>query len=104
MDIDDQANEHAFYSKVSQKDILTLSPEKYLFRNQQCYDLCDALHSLKTKDRKLIELVFGICPSCLMDKEGKTLREASLLLGLTESGAEQKLKRIIKKLREALQK
>ena len=58
---------------------------------------------MKTKDRKLIELVFGICPSCLMDKERKTLREASLLLGLTESGAEQKLKRILKKLRDALQ-
>ena len=70
---------------------------------------------MKTKDRKLIELVFGICPSCLMDRERKTfpsclmdrerktLREASLLLGLTESGAEQKLKRILKKLRAALQ-
>ena len=103
MDIDDQANEQAFYSQVSQKDLSTLSPEKYFFRNQQCYDLCEALQSLKAKDRKLIELVFGICPSCLMDKERKTLREASLLLGLTESGAEQKLKRILKKLRAALQ-
>ena len=103
LDIDDQANEQAFYSKVSQKDILTLSPEKYFFRNQQCYDLCEALLSLKTKDRKLIEFVFGICPNCLMDKKRKTLREASLLLGLTESGAEQKLKRILKKLRETLQ-
>ena len=60
--------------------------------------MCEALQSLKAKDRKLIELVFGICPSCLMDKERKTLREASLLLGLTESGAEQKLKRILKSI------
>lgn len=103
LDIDDQANEQAFYSQVSQKDLSTLSPEKYFFRNQQCYDLCEALQSLKAKDRKLIELVFGICPSCLMDKKRKTLREASLLLGLTESGAEQKLKRILKKLRNAMQ-
>ena len=34
-----------------------------------------------------------------LNKDG----EASLLLGLTESGAEQKLKRILKKLRDALQ-
>lgn len=103
LDIDDQVNEHAFYSQVSQKDLSTLSPEKYFFRNQQCFDLCEALLSLKTKDRKLIELVFGICPYCLMDKKRKTLREASLLLGLTESGAEQKLKKILKKLRNTLQ-
>lgn len=103
LDIDDQANERAFYSQVSHKDISTLSPENYFFRNQQCFDLCEALLYLKTKDRKLIELVFGICPYCLMDKKRKTLREASLLLGLTESGAEQKLKKILKKLRNTLQ-
>ena len=103
LDIDDQVNKQAFYSQVSQKNISTLSPEKYFFRNQQCYDLCEALLSLKTKDRKLIELVFGICPYCLMDKKRKTLRETSLLLGLTESGAEQKLKKILKKLRNTLQ-
>ncbi len=103
LDIDNQANEQAFYSQVSQKDIYTLSPENFCFICQQSCDLYEALQSLKEKDRKLIEYVFGICPDCLMDKERKTLREASLLLGLTESGAEQKLKRILKKLRAALQ-
>ena len=63
----------------------------------------ELLAEVKRNPEKLIELVFGICPSCLMDKERKTLREASLLLGLTESGAEQKLKRILKKLRNAMQ-
>lgn len=103
LDIDDQANERVFYSQTAQKYISTLSPENFYFICQQHCNLYEALQSLKEKDRKLIEYVFGICLDCLMDKERKTLREASLLLGLTESGAEQKLKRILKKLRTILQ-
>lgn len=35
--------------------------------------------------------------------EKKTLREASLLLGLTEDGAQSKLKKILEKLKRSLQ-
>ena len=47
--------------------------------------------------------VYGICPNCLKNKEKKTLREASLLLGLTEDGADKKLKKILEKLKRSLQ-
>ena len=55
-------------------------------------------------DRLLIEYVYGICPKCLKNKEKKTLREASLLLGLTEDGAEKKLKKILNKLKKNMEK
>ena len=51
----------------------------------------------------LIEYVYGICPKCLKNKEKKTLREASLLLGLIEDGAQSKLNKILEKLKKALQ-
>ena len=38
-----------------------------------------------------------------IEAQKKTLREASLLLGLTEDGAEKKLKKVLEKLRKALQ-
>ena len=57
---------------------------------------------VKKPERLLIEYVYGICPKCLKNKEKKTLRETSLLLGLTEDGAQSKLKKILEKLRKAL--
>ena len=45
---------------------------------------------------------FGICPKCLGNKQKHTLSETSMALGLTESGAEKKLKAILKRLRKAL--
>ena len=53
--------------------------------------------------RLLVEYVYGICPKCLLNKKRKTLREASLLLGLTEDGAEKKLKKILNKLKKSLE-
>ena len=64
--------------------------------------MIDALAKLKKPERLLIEYVYGICPKCLKNKEKKTLRETSLLLGLTEDGAQSKLKKILEKLRKAL--
>ena len=63
----------------------------------------NALAKLNKKDRLLIEYVYGICPKCLNNKEQKTIRQASLLLGLTEDGAQKKLKSILNKLRKLLQ-
>ena len=62
-----------------------------------------ALADLRKPDRLLIEYVYGICPKCLKNKEKKTLREASLLLGLTEDGAEKKLKNILNKLKKSME-
>ena len=50
------------------------------------------------------ELVFGICPNCLKSKEKITIREASLRVGLTAEGAEKRLKKILKQLKEDFQK
>ena len=53
--------------------------------------------------RQSKEYVYGICPQCLKNKEKKSIRQASLLLGLTEDGAQKRLKSILKKLRKCLQ-
>ena len=50
----------------------------------------------------MIELVFGICPECLKSKEKITIREASLRVGLTATGAEKKIKKILEQLKEEL--
>ena len=39
----------------------------------------------------------------LKNKENKSIRQASLLLGLTEDGAQKKLKSILNKLKKYLQ-
>lgn len=102
-DIHNQANEREFHSLITDRDISTLSPETIYFINQQREKLHTSLNKLSDKDKMLIELVFGICPDCSGNKERKTLREASLLVGLTESGAERKVKNILKKLKKSLQ-
>lgn len=103
LDIYNQANECEFHSLITDKDISTLSSETIYFINRQREKLHSALNELNDKDQMLIELIYGICPDCLGNKERKTLRDASLLVGLTESGAEQKVKNILKKLKKALQ-
>lgn len=103
LDIHNQANEREFNSSIADRDISTLSPETVYFINRQREKLCTALNALSDRDKMLIEFVFGICPNCLGNKERKTLREASLLVGMTESGAERRIKKILDKLKKTLQ-
>lgn len=94
---DDEDSE--FYADIAGD----LATEELFFIGYRRELLSNALNALPKKDRLIIEDVFGICPDCLRNKERKTLREVSLRFGLTENGAEKKLKTILKKLRKALQ-
>lgn len=96
-------DEDDFYSSTVDSVENNLDTERLYFKLCQQEKLIDALAELKKPEKLLIEYVYGICPNCLKNKEKKTLREASLLLGLTEDGAEKKLKKILEKLRKALQ-
>ena len=80
-----------------------LDTERIYFKLSQQERLQNAIAQLNKKDRLLIEYVYGICPQCLKNKENKSIRQASLLLGLTEDGAQKKLKSILNKLRKLLQ-
>ncbi|WP_255910302.1 hypothetical protein [Ruminococcus sp. zg-924] len=104
LDIQNQDNENYFNSSITDVEIDTLSPEDIYFKNEQRKKLKTALSKLKPQDLRLIELVFGICPDCLKSKEKMTIREASLRVGLTTEGAEKKIKKILKQLKEELQK
>lgn len=100
VDIDDQADE----SFVSITDsCYSLSPEQAYFKNERSQKLLSALASLKSSDRKLIEYSLGICTDCLGIKPKKTLREPSLILGMTEGGAKTHLKTTIIKLKQQLE-
>ena len=96
-------DEDDFYSSTVDSVENNLDTERLYFKLYQQEKLIAALTELKKPEKLLIEYVYGICPNCLKNKEKKTLREASLLLGLTEDGAEKKLKTILKKLRDGLQ-
>ncbi len=104
LDIHNQDNESHFNSSITDVEIDTLSPEDIYFKNEQREKLRTVFNNLNPKDLKLIELVFGICPDCLKSKKKITIREASLRVGLTAEGAEKKIKKIMKHLREELQK
>lgn len=104
LDIQNQDNENYFNSSTTDTEIDTLSPEEIYFKNEQREKLKTALSKLKPQDLKLIELVFGICPDCLKSKEKMTIREASLRAVLTAEGAEKRLKKILKELKEDLEK
>ena len=92
-----------YYSSAVDSSENYLDTERIYFKLSQQETLLNALAKLNKKDRLLIEYVYGICPKCLKNKEQKTIRQASLLLGLTEDGAQKKLKSILKKLRKCLQ-
>ncbi len=104
LDIHNQDNENYFSSSITETEIDTLPPEDIYFKNEQREKLRTALSKLKQQDLRLIELVFGICSDCLKNKQKITIREASLRVGLTAEGAEKKIKKIMKHLREELQK
>lgn len=103
LDIHNQDNEKYFYSSITDVEVDTLSPEDIYFKNEQREKLKTALSKLKPQDLRLIELVFAICPDCLKSKEKMTIREASLRVGLTAEGAEKRLKKILKRLKENLE-
>lgn len=100
LDIYNRDNENYFNLSITDIEIDTLSPEEIYFKNEQQEELKTALSKLKPQDLRLIELVFGICPDCLKNKEKMTIREASLRVGLTVEGAEKRLKKILKRLKE----
>ncbi|WP_440453049.1 hypothetical protein [Ruminococcus intestinalis] len=103
LDIQNQDNENYFSSSITDVEMDTLSPEGIYFKNEQREKLKTALSKLKPQDSRLIELVFGICPDCLKSKEKITIREASLRVGLTAEGAEKRLKKFLKQLKEDLE-
>ena len=92
-----------FYSSAVDSAENNLDTERIFFKLSQQERLQNAIAQLNKKDRLLIEYVYGICPQCLKNKEKKSIRQASLLLGLTEDGAQKKLKSILKKLKKELQ-
>jgi DNA-directed RNA polymerase specialized sigma subunit len=103
LDIHNQESENYFNYSITYVEIDTLSPEEIYFKNEQREKLKTALSKLKPQDLRLIELVFGICSDCLKSKDKKTIREASLRVGLTAEGAEKKIKKILEQLKEELQ-
>ena len=92
-----------YYSSAVDSAENNLDTERIYFKLSQQERLQNAIAQLNKKDRLLIEYVYGICPQCLKNKEKKSIRQASLLLGLTEDGAQKKLKSILKKLKKRLQ-
>ena len=92
-----------YYSSAVNSVENDLDTERVYFKLSRQERLLNALAKLNKKDRLLIEYVYGICPQCLKNKEKKSIRQASLLLGLTEDGAQKKLKSILNKLRKLLQ-
>lgn len=103
LDIHNKDNENYSSSSTADTEIDTLSSEDIYFKNEQREKLRTALSKLKPQDLRLIELIFGICPDCLKSKEKTTIREASLRVGLTAEGAEKRLKKILKRLKEDLE-
>lgn len=92
-----------YYSSAVDSVENGLDTDRLYFKLTQQEYLLNALAKLNKKDRLLIEYVYGICPQCLKNKEKKSIRQASLLLGLTEDGAQKKLKSIQNKLKKYLQ-
>ena len=98
--IDDEGENH-FSAMDSVADNYTT--EDWFFKLQLKEKLINALGELSKTDKKLIESKYGICLNCLGNLPKSTMSNTSMALGLTESGAEKKLKTILKKLRKALQ-
>ena len=103
LDIHNKDNENYFNLSITDVEINTLSPEDIYFKNEQREKLKTVLSKLKPQDLRLIELVYGICPDCLKSKDKISIREASLRVGMTAEGAEKRLKKILKQLKEDLE-
>ena len=91
-----------YYSSAVNSAENNLDTERIYFKLSQQERLQNAIAQLNKKDRLLIEYVYGICPQCLKNKEKKSIRQASLLLGLTEDGAQKKIKSKLNKLQKLL--
>lgn len=98
---DDEEDEHSPSAIDSVADRYTT--EDWFFLLEQKEKLISALSELSITEQKLIESRFGICLNCLRNLPKSTMSASSMALSLTESGAEKKLKAILKKLRKALQ-
>ncbi len=97
-----------FYVEEEDGEFFSPIPDNYttedwFFRLERREKLISALSDLTITEQKLIEIRFGICLNCLGNLPKSTMSASSMSLGLTESGAEKKLKTILKKLRKALQ-
>lgn len=77
--------------------------EDWFFILQRKEKLINALRELSKTEKKLIKSRYGICLNCLGTLPKSTMSNTSMALDLTESGAEKKLKTILKKLRKAIQ-
>ncbi len=97
-----------FYVEEEDGEFFSPIPDNYttedwFFRLKRREKLISALSDLTITEQKLIESKFGICLNCLGNHPKSTMSASSMALGLTESGAQKKLKTILKKLRKALQ-
>lgn len=97
-----------FYVEEEDGDFFSPIPDNYttedwFFRLEQREKLISALSDLTITEQKLIESKFGICLNCLGNLPKSTMSVTSMSLGLTESGAQKKLKSVLEKLRKALQ-
>lgn len=99
-DSDDE--DENYYSAVnSVADYYTT--EDWFFRLQQKEKLINALGKLSKTEKKLIGSRYGICLNCLGNLQKSTMSKTTMALDMTESGAEKKLKTILKKIRKAMQ-
>ena len=82
-------------------DEITAS-EDIVFNNYKSKQIKEAIQSLSTIERKLLELTTGINFDTFETTEKLSYNKTALLLGMTESAVQKKRKRILKKLKQML--
>lgn len=76
--------------------------EDIVFNNYKSKQIKEAIQSLSTIERKLLELTTGINFDTFETTEKLSYNKTALLLGMTESAVQKKRKRIIEKLKQIL--
>lgn len=76
--------------------------EDIVFDNYKSKQIKEAIQSLSTIERKLLELTTGINFDTFETTEKLSYNKTALLLGMTESAVQKKRKRILKKLKQML--
>lgn len=76
--------------------------EDIVFDNYKSKQIKEAIQSLSTIERKLLELTTGIKFDTFETTEKLSYNKTALLLGMTESAVQKKRKRILKKLKQML--